>query len=269
MVFLGGGRITSAIVAGLRRVGYGQPILVHDIHPEKLRRLKHDFGVGVEADLARALQRAHLLLLAVRPESVGAVLAGGAFTSGVNSRASRRAIIGVSLAAGIPLARLRTLAPRGIVWVRAMPSPVCRTNPGLTALSFERQVPRAARREVRDFFLLMGTVVEIPESQLDAFTAVYSSSHGYHALAALADAGVKIGLRRKTALDAAAHALADGINAWRSGSASLASLLKEAATPGGVAEATLATSDRYGYRSAVEKGVREGMVRARRNARES
>lgn len=268
VVFLGGGRIASAIVAGLRRVAYRKPILIHDGHAEKLRRLKHDFGVAVEADIARALRRAHLLLLAVRPESVGALLAGDIFASGVNSRASSRAIIGVSLAAGIPLARLRALAPRGVLWARAMPSPVCRMSLGLTALHFDLHFPRAARREVRELFSRIGMVVEIPESQFDAFTSVFSSSHGYHALAALADAGVKIGLSRKTALDAAAHALGDGINAWRSGNASLASLLKEAATPGGTAEATLAAADRHGYRTAVEKGVRAGLARARRNSRE-
>ena len=45
----------------------------------------------------------------------------------------------------------------------------------------------------------------------------YSSSQGYHALAALAEGAETLGLNRKTALTAAAHALADGILAWREG----------------------------------------------------
>ena len=49
----------------------------------------------------------------------------------------------------------------------------------------------------------------------------YSSSHGYHALAALAEAAEKLGLDRKTALTAAAHALADGVLAWRESDLSL------------------------------------------------
>jgi len=65
------------------------------------------------------------------------------------------------------------------------------------------------------FFSHVGPVFEILESKFDAFTVTYSSSHGYHALAALADAAEKLGLDHKTALTAAAHAIADGILAWR------------------------------------------------------
>ena len=114
-----------------------------------------------------------------------------------------------------------------------MPSPVARSGRGLTALTFDRDFPAGARREVRDFFARVGTVLEIPESKFDAFTVTYSSSHGYHALAALAEAAEKLGLDRKTAMIAAAHALADGILAWRERSISLDDLLREAATPGG------------------------------------
>ena len=50
----------------------------------------------------------------------------------------------------------------------------------------------------------------------------YSSSHGYHALDALAGAAArKLGLDRKTALTAASHAIADGILTWRESDISL------------------------------------------------
>jgi pyrroline-5-carboxylate reductase len=109
--------------------------------------------------------------------------------------------------------------------------------------------------------------MEIPEKQFDAFTVTYSSSHGYHALAALARAAEAIGLDRKTALMAAAHALADGIIAWRAGNLSLQKLLKEAATPGGIAEAVLADLDQAGYRRIVQNGLRAGIKRAQKNAK--
>jgi len=108
--------------------------------------------------------------------------------------------------------------------------------------------------------------VEIPEKQFDAFTVTYSSSHGYHALAALARAAEAIGLDRPTALLAAGHALADGIAAWRSGDLCLEKLLKEAATPGGIAEAALASLDHAGYRRIVQNGLYSGIKRARKNA---
>ena len=67
-------------------------------------------------------------------------------------------------------------------------------------------------------------MLEIPESQFDAFTVTFSSSHGYHALAALATSAQGLGLNREIAMTAAAHALADGILSWRDSKTSLTDL---------------------------------------------
>lgn len=265
-VFLGGGNIASAMLTALRRVGYPNPLVVHDCDLPKLRRLNRDLAVSVEPDLGRALERARLVVLAVRPESLRGLLAAPRFAASVDPRKRSRPLIVVSLAAGISLAWLRARVGGKVVWFRAMPSPACRTGAGLTALACAHSVPIAVRRQVRALFSRLGPVLEMPESQLDVFTAAYSPSHGYHALAALADAAVRLGLNRRLALKAAAHALADGINAWRSGNRSLCNLIREAATPGGVAEAIMATADRHGYRSAIEKGLRAGLARARHNS---
>jgi pyrroline-5-carboxylate reductase len=90
LVFLGGGRITSALIAGLR-LTQGQAeiiapqiivpkiivpqiivpkIIVHDRNPEKLRELRRKYRVGIELDLHRAVAQAGLLVIAVRPDSV-------------------------------------------------------------------------------------------------------------------------------------------------------------------------------------------------------
>jgi pyrroline-5-carboxylate reductase len=147
-----------------------------------------------------------------------------------------------------------------------MPSPVCRSGHGLTAVTFPRTLPRADRKRVHDFFASFGQIVEIPESKFDAFTVTYSCSHGYHALATLARAAQAAGLDRNTARLASAHALADGIIAWRDGKHSLRALLAEAATPGGIAAATTAKMDAAGYGRAVRQGVAAGLRRARENA---
>jgi pyrroline-5-carboxylate reductase len=173
----------------------------------------------------------------------------------------------VSLAAGVPLSQLRRQSGTSVRWARAMPSPVCRTGRGLTALAFDRGFPRNYRQEVKGFFANVGCVLEIAEHKFDAFTAAYSCSHGYHALATLAGAASKLGLDRKTALAAAAHALADGIVAWREGETALVHLLNEAATPRGIAASVMVSMDQAGYRRIVEEGLRSGMARARKNAK--
>ena len=268
IVFLGGGRITSALLAGLQRAGYEKPIVVHDRNVHKLLALKKEFGVVIEPDLARAIAQAELLMIAVRPSDVRAVLAQvrQAITN-PGSRRSTQPFLACSLAAGIPLKKLKAGLPRPVRWARAMPSPVARTRRGLTAVAFEPAFPARARKQIKEVFANVSPVLEIPESKFDVFTATYSCSHGYHALAVLAKAAQKLGLDRKTAFIAAAHGLADGIFSWREENAVLEVLLHEAATPGGISAAVMKTMDDKGYAKAVERGLLAGVARARKNAR--
>lgn len=258
-VFLGGGRITGALISGLRLAGYGQTIIVHDRHAAKLRELQRQLGVTGERDLHRAVAQAGLLILAVRPDSMRDLL------SAIGP--VKRRLPAVSLAAGVPLSKLRKRLEPPARWARAMPSPTCRTGRGFTALTFSRDVSQSERKLVHDFFAQVGTVLEIPESKFDVFTATYSSSHGYHALAALSRAGKKLGLDRRTALAAAAHALAGGVMAFTEGKLPLEKLIHEAATPGGIAAKVMKTMDDAGYYRIVERGVRAGVARARANGR--
>jgi len=263
VVFLGAGRITSALIAGLRLANDYRRIAVYDRNPEKMRSLRRTAKVETTTDLPSALRSAGMMIVAVRPASVTEAL-----QQLVDSRSPLPRIC-VSLAAGIPLSKLHTSLPKqsNARWVRAMPSPVSRVGRGLTALCFERGMPARDRKAVRDLFSRLGQVIEISENAFDAFTATYSSSHGYHALATLSQAAARNGLDRKTALIAAAHALADGIAYWRHTGLSLEELLHEAATPGGIAAATMNAMDRAGYARAVVRGLRAGIDQARRNAR--
>ena len=260
IVFLGGGRITGALAAGLRLAGDRREIVVYDRHPEKVRALRRESGLKIARDLKSAVESAEMLIVAVRPASVKEMLVEVAVCG---AKAPR---LCVSLAAGIPFRNLR--AGQGDVrWARAMPSPVCRIGKGFTPVCFERGVSGQDRARVRVFFELVGPVVELGESQFDAITAASSPTHGYHALAALSEAARKAGLDQKTGLLAAAHALADGILYWRESKLELAELLHEAATPGGIAAATMSAMDKAGYQRAVDRGIRAGIGQARRNAR--
>ena len=265
VVFLGGGRITSAMLAGLRLGKTRHRLVVHDRNPGKLRDLKKRYAVAVEPDLNRAVKQADVLIVAVRPSSVRELLQMvGKVIGKVN-----RPLLAVSVAAGVPLRVLSKVVGPFVQWARAMPSPVCRSGRGLTAVTFPRVLTRADRKRVQALFASFGQVVEIPESKFDAFTVTYSCSHGYHALATLARAAQEAGLDRNTALLASAHALADGIIAWRDGKHSLESLLEEAATPGGIAAATAIKMDAAGYERAVRRGVAAGLRRTHANAGEA
>jgi len=261
-VFLGAGCITGALVAGLRLAEYERPILVYDRNPKKSRLLRSEFSVDIAPDLRSAVEQAEMLIVAVRPASVSGLLdevaACGTF---------QRPKLWASLAAGVPLRSLKAQLGPPARWVRAMPSPVSRIGHGLTALCFDRGVAKTERARVRRLFQHVGQVLQIPERQFDVFTTTYSSSHGYHALQTLAQAAQRAGLDRATALIAAAHALSAGILYWKENGQSLAQLLHEAATPGGIAAATMLGMDKSGYAKVVANGLKAGIAQARRNAR--
>ncbi len=260
-VFLGGGRIASALIAGLRRARYQPPIIVHDRNPNKLKQLKRAYGVMTEPELHRAVDAASLLIVAVRPDSVRELL--------MRIGPMSRPLLAVSVAAGIPLAQLHKHLGPPVRWARAMPSPTCRTRNGLTALAFSRDMSIADRSRATKFFSLVGPVLDIKESKLDAFTVSYSVSHGYHAVAALARAAQRLGLDRPTALTAAAHALCAGIVSWRESGVALDYLLHEATTPGGIAATVMNTMDEARYGRVVERALRAGLARAKANAKRS
>jgi len=259
-VFLGGGRITGALAAGLRLASDEREIVVYDRHPEKLRALHRESRIEIARDLTSAVERADMLVLAVRPSSLKDMLDEVAFCGATPG-------LCVSLAAGIPLKNLRTWLGAPARWVRAMPSPVCRIGRGLTPVCFDRRVSKTERSQVRQMFARVGPVLELLENQFDAITAAHSPTHGYHALATLAQAAQNAGLDRETALTAAAHALADGIHYWKQSGLGLEELLGEAATPGGIAAATMAAMNRAGYVRAVQRGISAGVARARKNAK--
>jgi len=262
IVFLGGGRITGALCAGSRLAGDRREILVYDRNAGKVQALRKESRVAIARDLKSAVAQAGMLIVAVRPGSVEEMLGEVAACGAKPPR------LCVSLAAGIPFRNLRSWLKGPVRWVRAMPSPVGRIGRGLTPVSFARGVGKRDRDRVRELFGRVGPVIDLPESQMDAITATHSPTHGYHALANLTKAAEHAGLNRKAALIAAAHALCDGILYWRESGLSLDELLHEAATPGGIAAATMAAMDQAGYERVVAKGLAAGIGQARRNARD-
>jgi pyrroline-5-carboxylate reductase len=227
--------------------------------------LREAYGAKEEPDLETGVRAAQLIVLAVRPDAAEEMLRElHAALLRVGSREPRKIL--VSVMAGLPLSWLRTRIGAGVRWARAMPSPLCESGMGLTAVAFGSGCAKETREAVHRLFATFGQVVVLPERHFDAFTVIYSPSHGVHALSVLADAGVEAGLSRKTALQAAAHGLSGAEAALRTGRGDLKRIVRQAATPGGTAEATMAGMESAGYREAVARGVRQGIARARRMA---
>lgn len=252
------------MISGLRLASYAEPIIVHDRSDERMRLLRREFRIAVEPDFACAVSHAQVIVLAVRPDAASEMLHHLDQALRQSNAAHSKTL--VSVMAGLPLAWLRKRVTARVDWIRAMPSPLCESGNGLTALAYGRGCSPRARAMAKRLFAAFGQVLEISESHFDAFTVIYSPSHGVHALSALTNAGLQFRLPRRTALIAAAHALS-AAQAAPQQKVNLERMVRQAATPGGTAEATMAGMDAAGYREAVAKGVKAGVARARSMAR--
>src|SRR4051812_45419605 len=73
-LFIGGGSIGAAMIAGLRLGKYAAPIAVHDHRAERMRLLRRAHGATEEPDLRTGVRAAQLIVLAVRPDAAKEIL---------------------------------------------------------------------------------------------------------------------------------------------------------------------------------------------------
>ena len=129
IVFIGGGNMGEALVAGLLASKQWKPseITVTDKRPEALAALKKKYKIGVSDDNKTAIAKATLVLLAVKPQQMPAVL------EDIGPALHARQLV-VSIAAGIPCALIEKFLKSGVAVIRVMPNTaalVVRASPAL------------------------------------------------------------------------------------------------------------------------------------------
>lgn len=133
-------------------------------------------GVTAGTDPAAVAADSDVLILAVPPAQAGTleVRAPGALV--------------VSVMAGVTLARLRALTGSGRA-VRAMLSPAAELGLAHVSLAAAEAVSADDRAVLRRLFGACGSVDEVPEEQIDLFTALTGPVPGFVAACAAAMAG--------------------------------------------------------------------------------
>jgi pyrroline-5-carboxylate reductase len=200
--FLGGGNMAGALVAGLlgSKVVEKDQIRISEPRRERKDELAKEHGVTVTASNADVVKWANVVVLAVKPQVLPAVLVecGASVGSGH---------LVVSLVAGIPVGRIESGVGPGARVVRAMPNTAALARAGATAIAAGASATDADLDVARALFDAVGVSVVLPEHQLDAVTGLSGSGPAYVMLfiEALADGGVKMGLPRDVALLLAAQ----------------------------------------------------------------
>lgn len=213
-------------------------------------------GIRLEADLTALLHGAELVVLAIKPQQLKELPpAIGPNTAGK---------LVLSILAGTPLKRLRERFPQARNIVRAMPNTPGMIGQGITAYAAEQGLSAADQALVEQVLGALGEVVALPETSLDAVTALSGSGPAYvfEFVAALRDAGVAAGLDAETAYRLALHTVR--------GSAELLKAVPETpethrnwvSSPGGTTLAGLAVMESGKFRDLMRATVLAAQKRA-------
>jgi pyrroline-5-carboxylate reductase len=237
--------------------------------------LAQTHGLAVSCD-AREAWRCPTVLLAVKPQQLEVVAAAAASLAPsppepspgpsmhAGSSADGEAPLLISVLAGVTLARLERLFP-GWRCVRAVPNSPCLVRAGLTGLAWGAGVGPERQEWVRGLFARVGEVLELPESQLDAFLALTSSGPAFVALVAeaMADGAVAAGLPRGQAQHLAHRTLAGTAALLHEQDLHPGQLKDMVSSPGGTTIAGLRQLERAGVRSALIEAVVAAAARSR------
>jgi pyrroline-5-carboxylate reductase len=241
--FCGSGNMAAAMARGLR--GQVDALLFTDSGSGRAAELAGELGGEAVASNPELAERADVVVLAVKPAKLGEAAAElGA------------AQVVISLLGATSLETVREALP-GAEVVRVMPNVGVEVRKGVLCLAGELNA------SVRGLLDGLGRVVELPDAQFDAATAVMGCSPAYLALAveAIADAGVADGLDQELARELVVETAVGTAELLRSHRP--ADLRRAVASPGGSTEAGLEALDREGAREAFEAAVRASLERMR------
>lgn len=231
-------------------------VLVSEPQAERRSFLADRYGIQVTED-NRATLDATVLMLAVKPQVFAAV------TAALNVGAARSQPLVLSILAGTPLSKLEAAFP-GFPVIRAMPNTPATVGAGVTAIASGQQAQAHHVEQARQIFAAVGEVVEVPESQLDAVTALSGSGPGYVAILieALTDGGVAAGLPRTIAAALALQTVLGTAQLLQESGMHPAELKDRVTSPGGTTIAGIAQLERSGFRSALIEAVQAAYLRS-------
>lgn len=257
---IGGGMMGEALITRLLDQGIFAPETVLVSDPQAARRevLHHTYGVQTTDSNQTVIEAAETVLLAIKPQVLAAV------AKPLRHPTRETPPLLLSILAGTTLARLQEAFP-GWAVVRAMPNTPATVGAGVTALASSDVVSDAQRLQARQIFSSVGTVLEVPEYQMDAVTAVSGSGPGYMALVveALADGGVAVGLPRAVALELAIATVRGTGELLHQGDLHPAVLKDRVTSPGGTTIAGISALEAAGLRSALMGAVRAAYLRSK------
>jgi pyrroline-5-carboxylate reductase len=279
IAIIGGGSIGEALLSGMLRAGRQvKDLVVAEKFPDRAKYLSDTYSVLVTT-VPDAVDTATYVIVAVKPADVGTVTheIADAVAKAESDTAEK---VFVSVVAGVTAEFYENKLPAGSPVIRVMPNAPVVVGGGVSALARGRFATADHLNEVSAIFDAVGGVLTVPESQLDAVTAVSGSGPAYFFLLveALVDAGVAAGLTRSVATDLVVQTMAGSAamllerldEAQPAGDAAMGTAMDTTAaqlratvtSPGGTTAAGLRELERGGLRAAVAAAVEAAKTRS-------
>lgn len=254
LAIIGGGNMGAALLGGLldSHAFVASALCVVEVDGARREQLAQLFpAVAVEA----AVPRCEGAVLAVKPVGVPAAAAAVA-----GAGASRM----LSIAAGVRLATIEAAAGPDVAVVRAMPNTPALVRLGACAITAGSTANADDLAWARTILEAVGTVDEVDEAALDAFTGVAGSGPAYVFLLAeaLIDAAVAEGLDAAMA-ERSVRQLLLGAATLLDREGDPTRLREMVTSPNGTTAAGLAALDEHDLRGAVAAAVRAATQRSR------
>jgi pyrroline-5-carboxylate reductase len=257
IAFIGGGNMATALISGLSsKKDQGLSIRVAEPSEEARARLQSSFDVFVSASAASVVQAADVIVIAVKPQVLPAVL------SELSEMIEPVQLV-LSIAAGATIAAIgRQLGPRQAI-IRSMPNTPALVGAGISVLCAGENCRPHHRDQAERILRSAGEVLWLEdETLMDAVTAVSGSGPAYFFLLteALADAGVRLGLNENVARRLAectcigAGAMLKQPISGQS-TAGAAELRQRVTSPGGTTQAALSAFEDGKFRELVYSAV--------------
>src|SRR5436853_4126704 len=257
--FVGAGNMAEAMIRGLLRGEVFKPKQVTASAPreERRRELAEKYGIQATGNNCEAARQS-IVVLSVKPQILSRVL------DEIGETISAESLV-ISIAAGVPVAAIQAKLRPSTRVVRAMPNTPALVDAGATAIARGEHARESDLEDAKKIFDAVGLTVVLEESLLDAVTGLSGSGPAYVflILEALSDAGVKVGLSRRTAQLLAAQTLLGSAKLLIETNEHPGRLKDMVTSPGGTAITGLHTLEEGGIRTTLMNAVEAATRRSR------
>lgn len=256
---IGCGQMAHALLKGFNQDSpMFASVFMYDIDPSKARALADEFSGTVKESSHEVAEGADLILLAVKPAQIVSVLRD------IESVIHEDRLL-VSIAAGISITKILHEVGKHVSVIRVMPNTPSLIGMGATAVAFGTSVAEADKELITKMFLSVGSVDTVPESYMDAITAVSGSGPAYifTVAEAMTDAAVEVGLPRDLARKLVNQTLAGSVAMLQMEGSHPVLLREQVTSPGGTTIAGLKALESRGLRGAFFDAINAAFQRAK------